>query len=329
MEKTIKWGIIGPGGIADKFCEGLKAVPGSELIAVGSRSKERAVEFASKYNIGKAYGSYSELAADPEIDVIYIATPHVFHCENTLMCLENGKAVLCEKPFAINEKEVLKMILKAREKNIFLMEALWSRFLPTIIKTKELIESGAIGEVVHLKSDFGFKAPYDPNKRLFNHELGGGCLLDIGIYPAFLSLLLLGEPTDIKAEAAIGATGVDENLSVIFKYPHGKLASFCCTFMADMVTETHIYGTKGYIRLNRMWFMPNPLTLITNDGKEKTIDFDSVSNGYNYEAVEVTKCLLNGEKESSLMPLDFSISLIRLLDKIRNICGIKYAADKN
>jgi predicted dehydrogenase len=267
------------------------------------------------------------LAADSIVDVIYIATPHVLHCENTLMCIRNGKAVLCEKPFAMNTKEVLQMVSLAKEKNVFLMEALWTRFLPTITKTLELINSGIIGEIVHIKSDFGNKAHFDPDKRLFNKELGGGSLLDIGIYPVFIALLLLGEPDEISAEAIIGKTGVDENFSAVFKYNNGQLATLFSTFIANSPVETDIYGTKGYIRINRMWHIPTYLTLVMNDGHSEDIKFKYKNNGYDYEAEEVTNCLLKGQKESSVMPLDFSIKLMNLLDKLRRICNIHYSMD--
>jgi predicted dehydrogenase len=327
MDKIINWGILGLGGIAEKFAQALATVPNAKLYAVGSRSAEKAKKFAKKYNAQNSYGSYEELAAAPSVDVIYVATPHILHCENTLMCIKNGKAVLCEKPFAMNSKEVLQMVSLAKEKNIFLMEALWTRFLPTITKTLELIASGVIGDIIQVKSDFGVKAPYDPDKRLFNKELGGGSLLDIGIYPVFIALLLLGEPDKISAEAKIGKTGVDESFSAVLKYKNGELATIFSTFLASTPVETDIYGTKGYIRINRMWHIPTYLTLVMNDGHSEDIKFKYKSNGYDYEAEEVTNCLLNGQKESSIMTLDFSIKLIGLLDNLRKVCNIKYSMD--
>jgi predicted dehydrogenase len=327
MDKIINWGILGLGGIAEKFAQAMTSLPNARLYAVGSRSIKKAKNFANKYNAVNAYGTYEELASDPLVDVIYIATPHVLHCENTLMCIQKGKAVLCEKPFAMNEKEVLRMISLAKEKNIFLMEAMWTRFLPTISKTMELIGKGVIGDVIHLKSDFGNKSHYDPKNRFFNIQLGGGTLLDIGIYPVFIALLLLGEPDEVSAEAIIGKTGVDENISVVFKYNSGKLATLFSTFLTNSPVETDIYGTKGYIRINRMWHIPSSLTLVMRDGHTENINFEYKNNGYDFEAIEVTNCLLKGKKESSIMPLDFSLKLIRLLDKIRRICNIKYPMD--
>ncbi len=327
MDKTIKWGILGTGWIADKMAEALTVVEGAELAAVGSRTRKGAEEFARRHGIRTAYGSYKELAADPGIDVVYIGTPHPWHCENTLLCLENGKAVLCEKPFAMNEGEVLRMISSARERNLFLMEAFWTRFLPSIDKVLALIASGAIGEVRHIKSDFGVFNQFDPNHRAFNKELGGGSLLDIGIYPVFLTLLLWGEPDEISSVQNIGRTGVDETLSLAFKYNDGRIADLFSSFRVNSSVETLICGTGGRIKMNRMWFCPVPIELTTGDERHETIGFDYVGNGYNYEAAEVVKCLRAGKKESDILPLDFSLRLIRLLDRIRREMNLVYDAD--
>ena len=301
MGKNINWGILSTGKISEKFAADLQFVPNARL----------------------AYGSYEELASDNDIDVIYIGTPHISHCENALLCLDKGKAVLCEKPFAMNEKEVLRMILKAREKNVFLMEALWTRFIPAIKKALDLIESGAIGGIVHIKADFGYKAHYDPEWRLFNKELGGGSLLDIGIYPVFLILLLLGEPDEIAADAIIGRTGIDELVTAYFKYNNGKMATLYSTLVANTPGEAEISGTKGYIRINHMWHMSRSLVLHLNDGQAESFEFSHKGLGYEYEAAEVTNCMQKDLKESSLLPLDFSLRLIR------KKCGIKYQADRN
>jgi predicted dehydrogenase len=327
MGRTINWGILSTGRISEKFASDLQFVPNARLAAVGSRDADRAFEFARKFNAQRAYGSYEELASDKDIDVIYIGTPHVSHCENTLLCLDKGKAVLCEKPFAMNETEVLRMILKAREKNVFLMEAIWTRFIPAIKKVLELIQSGAIGDIVHIKADFGYKAQYDPAWRLFNKELGGGSLLDIGIYPVFLILLLIGEPDEIAADAIIGRTGVDELISAYFKYKNGKMATLYSTLIANTPVEAEMSGTKGHIRINCMWHMSRSLALHLNDGQAETFEFSYKGMGYEYEAEEVTNCLQRDLKESDLLPLEFSLRLIRVLDMMRKKCGISYQAD--
>jgi predicted dehydrogenase len=258
--------------------EGLSILPDANVCAVASRDLNRAKDFARTHRIEKAYGTYEELARDPDIDVVYIATPHPWHCENTLLCLQHNKAVLCEKPLAMNEREVLKMVSTAREKNLFLMEALWTRFLPSILKAMEVIAAGELGEVRHIKSDFGIWRSFDPLHRMFNKDLGGGSLLDIGIYPLFLTLLLWGEPDQISAVADIGSTAVDESLALTLKYSDGRIATLFSSFTVDSTLETHICGTKGRLRLNRWWFCPTTLELTRGEGKPETIDPPAISS---------------------------------------------------
>ncbi len=327
MEKDIRWGIIGTGWIADKMAEALTVVEHAELAAVGSRTKATAEKFARDHTIERAYGSYEEVAADPGIDVVFIATPHPLHAANSIMCLNYGKAVLCEKPFAMNEREVRRMISTARSRNLFLMEAFWTRFLPSTDRVLDLIGSGAIGEVRHIKSDFGVYREFDRNHRAFNKELGGGSLLDIGIYPVFLTLLLWGEPDGISCVPSFGRTGVDESLALTFTYRGGRIATLFSSFTVNSTVETHICGTKGRIKINRMWHCPVPIELTTGDEKHETIRFKYTGNGYNYEAAEVVRCLQSRMKESIILPLDFSVRLIRLLDRIRAEMGLVYDAD--
>jgi predicted dehydrogenase len=322
--KTIKWCILGTGRISRIFAEGLKVVENSELYAVGSRTRESAESFASEFNVKKAYSNYEEAANDPDVNVIYIGTPHNHHCENTLMCLDKGKNVLCEKPLSINGNEVRKMIEKAKEKNLFLMEALWTRFLPNIIKAKELIDSGEIGKVKFLNSCFSVKSSYGPEHRQFNRKLGGGSLLDIGIYNVFLSLFLLGKPKEFIAMAGIGNTEVDNSCSFTFKYDNDTLAVMYSSFMAQTSSIAEIHGETGKILLPHMFHCPNDVKIIRPDGEEKTISFEFKSNGYNFEAEEVVKCLLAGKTQSDLMSWNDSLELIDMLDSIRKRCGIFY-----
>ena len=322
--KKIKWCILGTGGISRKFAEALKAVENSELYAVGSRTRESAESFAHEFNVTKAYSSYEDAADDPDVDVIYIGTPHNLHCENTLMSLEKGKSVLCEKPLSINGNEVRKMIAKAKEKKLFFMEALWSRFLPNIIKAKELIDSGEIGKVKFLNSCFSVKSSYGPEHRQYNKVLGGGSLLDIGIYNVFLSLFLLGKPKEFIAMAGIGSTDVDNSCSFTFKYDNDTIAVMYSSFMAQCDSIAEIHGEKGKILLPNMFHCPNDVKIIRSDGKEEIIQFKFKSNGYNFEAEEVVKCLLAGQTESKLMTWNDSLDLIDMLDSIRKRCGIIY-----
>jgi predicted dehydrogenase len=324
MAETIRWGILGTGMIARKFAEGLRDVAGAELRAVGSRNLDTANRFAQEYNVPRAYGSYEELASSLEVDVIYIATPHNLHCENTLLCLDHGKHVLCEKPFAVNQKEVQQMIARAQEKNLFLMEALWSRFLPHIIKAKELINQGAIGEVKLLKADFGINSPYDVTHRHYSRELIGGSLLDIGIYPLFLAQFLLGKPKQVKAVAGLGPTLVDHSCSMSLLYQNDLVAHLFSSVVTQTEVVAEIHGTEGKIVFDRWWFTLVPIHLVDAAGTSHDIPVEMHGNGYNYEASEVGRCLREGKKQSESWSWDDSIELINLMDGIRKECGIFY-----
>ncbi len=328
-KERIRWGILGTGIIAHKLADALKFVEGADLRAVGSRELETAKKFASEYNIPNAYGSYEEAAKDKDVDVIYVATPHNLHLENTLMCLENNKHVLCEKPFGVNGREVRSMISKAKEKNLFLMEALWSRFLPNILKVKEIIESGEIGKIRLLTAFFSFKSFQGPEHRQFNKDLCGGSLLDIGIYNVFLSLFLLGKPKEIFASAGFVNTNVDGSCSATFKYDNEALAVTFSSFLAETPIVAEVHGEKGKIFLEDKWFCPTNIRLTDNNGKEKLILFDFKGNGYNYEADEVVKCIREGRIQSDSMSWDASLELIDTLDAIRKQCGLVYPKHDN
>ncbi|MEL6718325.1 MAG: Gfo/Idh/MocA family oxidoreductase [Bacteroidota bacterium] len=331
MKSKINWGIIGLGKIAKKFAQDIKATSNAKLYAVASRSLEKAKEFAAAYDAPHAFGSYEELLSCENLDAVYIATPHPYHHKHSLLCLEASLPVLCEKPFAINERQVQEMISKAKEKNVFLMEALWTHFLPTMSKVKKLIQEDVIGEVLSVRADFGFRAPFLPEKRLFNRELGGGALLDIGIYPVFLALFLLGYPDEIGAMGKIGKTGVDEELGMAFKYKNGQMAHLHSTLIARTTTEAFIYGTKGVIHLPERWFTPTDIVIKLYGQKEadfQTISFDYKGTGFEYEIEEASRCILEGKQEHEKMSWDFSLQLIRLLDAIRKEIGLIYPEDQ-
>ncbi|MCB0563445.1 MAG: Gfo/Idh/MocA family oxidoreductase [Phaeodactylibacter sp.] len=327
MAKTYNWGIIGPGKIAHKFAQDLDKLPNARLHAVASRSEERARAFALQYGAPNAYGSYEEITACPDLDVVYIATPHPGHRDNTIMCLNAGLPVLCEKAFAMNSRQVQEMVDAARANDTFLMEALWTRFTPSTTKALELIGHGMIGDVLSVKADFGFLPAFDPNSRLFDPALGGGSLLDIGIYPVFLALLILGKPTEIKAAAYIGSTGVDEELGMLFQYESGQMAHLHSTLRAFTKTEAYIYGERGAIHLHTRWHEPTTLSLILEDRRPQDYRFDYHTNGYSYEAEEVMHCLEHGLKESPLLPLSFSQDLMAVLDGVRRKIGLEYRED--
>jgi len=324
MSKTYNWGIIGLGKIANKFVKDLQLVEGANLYAVASRSLDRAKSFSKQHQADKYYGSYKELAEDPNIDVIYIATPHVFHYENTLMCLKAGKAVLCEKAFGMNKQEVETMILKSREKGVFLMEALWTRFIPATNKVLELLNSGLIGNLQSVRADFGFKAEYDPQKRVFNKQLGGGSLLDIGIYPIFLSLLTLGVPEKIQAMAIMSPTGADNTCMMLFDYSNEQTAVLDASLMVSTPVEGWLYGDKGSLKMHHRFHHTKEISHYKGQELIGTYQVDFIGNGYYHEIVEVMDCLKAGEIESKKMPLSFSLDLITVLDGVRESIGLSY-----
>jgi len=321
--KKIKWGIIGLGKIAHKFAEGLTAVNSAELYSVGSRNLQNAEEFSRKHAVKNAYGSYEELMKDPVVDVIYIATPHTFHYELTLKSIRHNKAVLCEKPFAMNIQQAEEMIALSREKEVFLMEALWTRFLPHFQYVLKKIDSGELGKVTSIKADFGFLAEFDKTKRLFNKSLGGGSLLDIGIYPLFLAYTLLGKPESIQAKAKFTDTGVDSECDMLLKYPDNVDAVLFSTFKEETKTIAEIVLEKGSILINSRFHEPATVVIIT-DGKEEVKEFSVKTNGYNFEAEHVNDMLQKGKRESDIWSLENTRDLMNLLDAVRKVIGLTY-----
>jgi len=321
--EPINWGILGPGHIAQKFAVGLQAVGGARLLAVGSRTQEKADAFADQFAIPRRYAGYEALVADPDIDVVYIATPHPGHREAALLCLEHGKAVLCEKPFTVNAKEAEEVIAVARMKSVFLMEAMWSRFFPAMSHLRQLLADGAIGEVRMVQADFGFRADIHPESRLFSPNLAGGGLLDVGIYPISLASMIFGQPSQVAGLAQIGATGVDEQAAIVLSYPGGQLASLTCGIRIETPHDADILGTDGRIKVHAPWWKPSKLTLIRGE-KATDISMPYESNGMNYEAQEVNDCLRQGKTESDLMPLNETLAIMKTLDTLRGLWGLKY-----
>ena len=324
MHKTINWGIIGLGNIAHKFATDLLTIEDVKIYAVASRNQEKANEFASKYNATKAYSSYEALAKDPHIDAVYIATPHTLHKENTILCLDHGIAVLCEKPFAMDSDELNEMIAKAKDKNVLLMEALWTYFLPHYRYVLKALEDRIYGDVLKLEADFGFYRSFDNSSRLFNKSLGGGSLLDIGIYPIFASLSALGIPKHIKANATYFENGADSSCDMVFEYEKNVKAILKSTLIEDTPTEAIFYCKKGIIKINHQFHNPSTISLIPNEGEAETIDFNNKTIGYNYEAIHFNELLRQGKTESNVMSFEFSQSLIKTLDDVRNLINLNY-----
>ena len=321
MEKKFRWGILGTGAIAKKFATDLQNLDDAECFAVGSRKMETAKEFAEQFHMPIAHGSYADLIADEAVDAIYLATPHPFHIENTLACLEGGKPVLCEKPFAINAKEAAIMISAARKKDVFLMEAMWSRFLPVNLKVREWLDEGLIGDPLYMMVDFGFKGPFNPVNRLFDPALGGGALLDVGIYTtSYASWVFKSQPEQITAVGIMGKTGVDEQNSMIFTYGNSAQALLRSAIRIQTEHKVRIEGTRGVIVVPDFWHATE--ATLTIDG-EKPVTFTGES-GYQFEAAEVMRCVRSGEVESKIMPLDETLSIMETMDVIREQMGLTY-----
>lgn len=327
MTQKYNWGILALGGIAHKFATALNSTERGKLLAVGSRSIEKAEQFAGQYGAERWYGTYDDLIGDDDVEIVYIATPHHLHYELTKKCFEAGKHVLCEKPITINHRQFDELRILAKSKNLFYMDGLWTRFLPHMIRKLEYLESKKLGQIKFLKADFGIKPPYNPGSRLFDIKLGGGALLDIGIYPVFLSLLVLGYPDDINASAVIGETGVDESISIIFKYQNGAMASLNSTFRVNTETSAEICGTLGRIKLNRKFFAPSSLSVFIEGEEVIEHEFSVRMNGYEYEAEEAMRCISEGLTESPYLTLEFTSDLMRLLDEIRRKIGLVYDED--
>ena len=324
MTDKIRWGILSTGWIAKKFAEGLSVLPDAEIVAVGSRAQETADAFGDEYGVPHRHASYEALVGDQDVDVIYIGTPHPFHKDNAILSLEAGKAVLLEKPFTINAGEAEEVIALAREKGLFLMEAMWSRYIPIIVKLRELLAEGAIGEVRMLTADLGFRSEFDPKSRLFNLELGGGALLDVGIYPISFASMVLGTPSRIVSMAHLGQTGVDEQAGIVFGYDGGQLAILHTALQTSTAIEATVMGTKGKIRVHSAWFYGTTLTLSIEGRDDEAISLPYEGNGYNFEAAEVMRCLHEGKLESDVMPLDETLAIMQTLDTIRAQWGFKY-----
>ena len=322
--KTYNWGILGTGNIAHKFTEALITLDNARVIAVGSRSIDTARNFAQSFGIPKVYGSYDELAADPEIDIIYIATPHQLHHENMKLCIMNGKAVLCEKPFTVNAKDAKEIQQLALQENVFVMEAFKTKFLPIIKKVKELIDNNEIGEIKMLKADFGFAGGFNENSRLLNPKLAGGSLLDVGIYPITLATMIFGNnPKTLHSIPHIGKTGVDEQAVIIMGFDEGKLAQVSCAVTTDIKNQAHIIGTKGFIRIPD-FSAATVAEVCVNGMTEQYIKLPHSCNGFEYEAIEVMECMSNGKTQSDIIPLSDTIVILEIMDRLRKEWGLKY-----
>lgn len=324
MKKKYNWGILGAGKMAAKFSKGIALFENANLYSVGSRNLERSLKFAADNGFLKAYGSYEEFASDPGLDIVYIATPHSSHFENTLLCLMNGKYVICEKAFSLNASEVREMIKVATGKKLFLMEALWPPFQPFYHKALEIIRSGVLGEIIHMDAWFSFQPPYIPEDRKFNVSLGGGSLLDIGIYPVIDVLTFMGVPHEVSAKASFAPTGSEKTLCALFGYNDGRIASIYSSFETTTGTGCQLHCSKGNLTVSRGRDMNQTVILeLTGKDKEEFV-FRPDAMGYHWEAEEVMKCLDEGKTESDIVPHSLSLKLMETLDRIRHSAGIVF-----
>ena len=319
-----RWGILGTGRISHEFAAGLRDTPDAETLAVGSRTEDSAREFAAWFGIARHYGSYAELVSDPEVDVVYVATPHPFHAENVALCLEAGKHVLCEKPMTVNAAQAERLIALAEDNGLFLMEGMWTRFFPLMERVRHLISSGAIGEPRLLHVDFGFRAPFDPWQRLFNPDLGGGALLDVGVYCVSLSSMIFGPPDRVTGLAHLGETGVDEQSAAILEHGDGRISTMSIAIRTATPQEAMIAGTEGWISIHPEWWKPDTLTLSRPGKKDESIEAPYTGNGFPHEAAEVIRCIRTGARESEVMPLQETLSIARTMDELRRLWGLVY-----
>lgn len=323
MAEPIRWGIIATGRIAHKFAHDLKTMPDAELVAVGSRTWEVAETFAREFDIPHAYGSYEGVASDADLDVVYIATPNDLHAANIRACLDVRKAVLCEKPFALNVAQAKPLIAQARRDGVFLMEAMWSRFVPAHRKLYDLVEAGVLGEVRMVQADFGFRTDYDPANRLFDPARGGGALLDVGVYPIALAIKLLGAPDRVTGSAALSESGVDEQAGIVLGFPSGAVAVLTCASRTQSFNDARIIGTNGRARLHEPFWKANQLTTIV-DHQEQHYAVPRDDWGYQYQIEEVHRCMRAGLVESPGMPHADTLTIMGVLDELRAQWGVRF-----
>jgi predicted dehydrogenase len=325
-DRPIRWGILATGGIAHAFANDLALLPDAEIAAVGSRSQSSADAFAAEYGIAHAHPSYQALVEDPAVDAVYVSTPHPGHHDAALAAIAAGKAVLVEKPFTMNADEARELIAAARAKGTFLMEAMWTRFLPHIARVREILAAGTLGELVYLTAEHGQWFPEDPTFRLFAPELGGGALLDLGIYPVSFANLVFGSPAKITAVSDPAFTGVDATTSMIFQYDSGAHSVLTTSLAAASTNPAAIYGSEARIEIDGWFYIPTTFRVIARDGTElERYDTPHDGHGLRHQAAEVGRCLRAGETESPLLPLDETLSIMQTMDEIRRQIGLDYS----
>jgi predicted dehydrogenase len=324
MTGKIRLGILGTGRMAGDFAAGLRHADNVELVAVASRSAESAQRFASAFAVPRHYASYAALSSDPKVQLVYVATPHSCHLDNSLMCLDAGKAVLCEKPFTINAREAAMVIKKARDKRLFLMEAMWTRYIPAVVRLRELLAQNVIGKVQLMTAGGAYMPPFDPANYLFRPDLGGGVLLDAGVYLVSMASMVFGAPDKVLATASLGRTGVDEHDAMLLHHGDGAFASLYVSLRAKASPSVTLFGDRGSIFVHTPVFRPPGLTVSIYGEEEVTELFPFPGNGYQFVAREAASCMLAEKTESALMPLDETLRIMQTMDEVRKQIGLKY-----
>ena len=319
----IGWGILGAGNISNSFASDLPRSLGSRLVAVSSRDLARAEAFAGKVGAERAYGSYEQLVSDPDVDVVYVGTTHESHADQTRLALEAGKAVLCEKPFTVSAAEAEPLVRLARDRGLFLMEAMWTRFIPAIRRVVELVADGAVGEVKHVQATYGNHVPYDIKSRLFDPARAGGALLDLGVYPLTFAWLFLGAPDRVDAAARF-RNGADLSTHLLLTHSGGASASLGCSMEIDLPAEGSVYGTEGTIVVPHPLPHPETFRLVRKGRDAEEITVPRLGIGYTHEIDEANRCLRAGLTESPILPLDDTLDMMRLLDGVRAQIGLRY-----
>ena len=327
-DDVIGWGILGAGRIAATVGADVAASPGSRVVAVAARDPARATALAAAVHATRAYGSYDELVGDPEVDVVYIATTHDRHHEQALLALRAGKPVLVEKPFTLNARQAREVVAEARARELFCMEAMWTRLNPLITAAVELAAAGRIGQVVSVRADLSVAVPYDPSHRLFDVAVGGGALLDLGIYPTTVAWMFLGRPDQVQALATRAASGADLTVVQQWAYSGGAVAQLHCSLAGTSPLAALVTGTQGWISIEPYLPLPTRL-LVSSAGHVEQIDGPSApGNGYHLQVAEVERCLRDGLLESPAVPLDETVAILEVLDDVRHRLGVRYAADE-
>jgi predicted dehydrogenase len=326
-ERPIRWGIIGAGGIAGIVSVDIAGTPGNELAAVAARDADRAAAFAAAHGIPRSYGTYAELVADPDIDVVYIATTHAQHRDNALLALRAGKPVLVEKAFTLNARQAREVVAEARARRLFCMEAMWMRVDPLVRQALDLVNDGAVGDVVGVRADLSKYFPYDPEGRLYDLAVGGGALLDLGVYPVTFGWMVLGRPAAQAVTGALAPTGSDVTAALQWSYPDGRVAQIYSSAAGYSPYAGLVTGTDGWLRLDPRVHHPSTLTVHNSGGDQVIQAAPKVGNGYGHQVAEVARCLRAGLLESPYVPLDDTIGVLEVLDDARRQLGVRYAAD--